>query len=598
MNRKIVFFFIIFNNLYCFSQDFLKKVPIAQLIPSPINHQRVSFTKFMETLVKFQVNVEDNQPKQIHYYDIEVVFTSEDRDGMDKRFSNPNAPFWFVKNDIFIENCKFDKTMWWVVNRLVFEGYFTWSGCDDIKTIFKDCQFKKTVRIDRNEIQFIDFQNCKFLHGYRHHHNSLQDYIKFYSCEFFINDKIQEDTRFSTFDDFVIYPRLFEIHQKTEGDVIIENSKFQLNPKLVANPKGKIDISMGSFSNLILKKSHFEGILNLSKTNVSNQFLLEDCYFRENIIIDAFNVNPNNTRIQWTNIKNHKLSVYDEKEGIISGSNNITNENVLNNLIASYANFYAVYKTQGNRIYANSCYVEWKDIETHFLKFKSEKQPEFYFIYWMNLFLKKFCDYGTNPLKSIYLSFWVLLIFAGLYFFSPYKQNDNDFSFFDKLKIYGLYFSEKISITQIFMEQYFSKLSDNTSKYIEFVNFTQHQSNLPHFFKLWALPYHWKQKFILKIYLKIYHWIDQFHEPWKNLSYKQKLKAIFIFGSLITFDFVVFITKRFLDSFTLSLNVFSTLGFGDIPIHGHVRYFTIIEGFIGWFLLSIFSVALLSQVIQ
>lgn len=592
---------ILYINLFSlqsFTQVVLKKVPISKLIPSPINHQKVSFTKFIETLVNFQVKEDKNQPKQIHFYDIEIVFTSEDREGMDKRFSNPNAPFWYIKNDVFIENCKFDKTMWWVMNRLVFEGFFTLSGCEDIKSIFKHCEFKKTVRIDRNEIKFMDFENCKFYHGYRHHHNVLQDYMKFQYCEFYINEKIQDDTRFSAFDDFVTYPRLFEIHQKTEGDIIIENCKFQLNPKLVENPKGKIDISMGSFSNLILIKSHFEGILNLSKTNVSNQFLLEDCFFRENIIIDAFNVNPNNTRIQWTNIQNHKLCVYDEKEGIISGEDSIFNENILNNLIASYANFYSVYKTQGNRFYANSCYVEWKNIETQFLSYKSKKQSDYQFIYWMNVFLKEFCDYGTNPLKSIYISYWVLLFFAAIYFLSPYKQNQNDFSFFDKLKIYGLYFSEKNSITQIFMEQYFSRSINNKTQYIEFVNFTKHQPNLPYFFKLWSLPYQWKQNFIMKLYLKIYQWIDQFHEPWNNLTFRKKIKAFIIFGSLISFDLVVFIIKRAFDSFTLSLNVFSTLGFGDIPVQGYVRYFTIFEGFIGWFLLSIFSVALISQVIQ
>ncbi len=78
---------------------------------------------------------------------------------MDKRFSNPNAPLRYIKNDIFIENCKFDKTMWWVVNNLVFEGYVTISGCEDIKAIFKNCQFQKTIRIDRNDIQFIEFDN-------------------------------------------------------------------------------------------------------------------------------------------------------------------------------------------------------------------------------------------------------------------------------------------------------------------------------------------------------------------------------------------------------------------------------------------------------
>ncbi|HMP99667.1 MAG TPA: potassium channel family protein [Cyclobacteriaceae bacterium] len=51
-----------------------------------------------------------------------------------------------------------------------------------------------------------------------------------------------------------------------------------------------------------------------------------------------------------------------------------------------------------------------------------------------------------------------------------------------------------------------------------------------------------------------------------------------------------------LNAITLSLNSFTTLGFGDIPTKGVARYLCIVEGFIGWFLLSIFTVALINQV--
>ncbi len=52
-----------------------------------------------------------------------------------------------------------------------------------------------------------------------------------------------------------------------------------------------------------------------------------------------------------------------------------------------------------------------------------------------------------------------------------------------------------------------------------------------------------------------------------------------------------------LNAITLSLNAFTTLGFGDIPTHGAARYVTIVQGFIGWFLLTIFSVSLINQVL-
>jgi hypothetical protein len=50
-----------------------------------------------------------------------------------------------------------------------------------------------------------------------------------------------------------------------------------------------------------------------------------------------------------------------------------------------------------------------------------------------------------------------------------------------------------------------------------------------------------------------------------------------------------------LNAITLSLNAFTTLGFGNIPTHGIARYICVLEGLIGWFMLSIFTVALINQ---
>ncbi len=60
---------------------------------------------------------------------------------------------------------------------------------------------------------------------------------------------------------------------------------------------------------------------------------------------------------------------------------------------------------------------------------------------------------------------------------------------------------------------------------------------------------------------------------------------ILVFGIIISF----------LNAITLSLNAFTTLGFGNIPTVGIARYVCVVQGFIGWFLLSLFTVALINQ---
>jgi hypothetical protein len=64
--------------------------------------------------------------------------------------------------------------------------------------------------------------------------------------------------------------------------------------------------------------------------------------------------------------------------------------------------------------------------------------------------------------------------------------------------------------------------------------------------------------------------------------------------------FLVVITglvASFFNAITLSVNSFVTLGFGTIPTRGLAKYICIFQGFLGWFLLSIFIVALINQIL-
>ena len=61
---------------------------------------------------------------------------------------------------------------------------------------------------------------------------------------------------------------------------------------------------------------------------------------------------------------------------------------------------------------------------------------------------------------------------------------------------------------------------------------------------------------------------------------------------------LIVIGIKILNALMLSINTFTTLGFGEIPIKGLPRYLAIIQGFIGWFMLTIFSVSLISQLLN
>lgn len=79
----------------------------------------------------------------------------------------------------------------------------------------------------------------------------------------------------------------------------------------------------------------------------------------------------------------------------------------------------------------------------------------------------------------------------------------------------------------------------------------------------------------------------------KDIASKNREKSFLATVGFVAYSGLI----HLLNALTLSLNAFTTLGFGDIPTHGAARYVTIVEGFIGWFLLTIFSVSLINQVL-
>jgi hypothetical protein len=310
--------------------------------------------------------------------------------------------------------------------------------------------------------------------------------------------------------------------------------------------------------------------------------------------MDAFNINPINTRIQWSTVNDNRIAVYDPKsKQIFHGGliDSVHDEFLFNNLISCYANFYSAFKAQGNKIAANECYVEWKNIETQYDRnaYKKVGGKKLFFYYAMNVFLYIFCDYGTNPLKAINIALYVLPGFTVKAFGRR--------SLFEQLKLYGYYLSSPGTLLEI-EDAEFAKKKEPKS-YSEFISFLQTTGKkIPWYFHIFGKPIYYMEKIKEKPARLFYKFIDWFPDEWNTLSGSRKFLATAVYGIVVLFTIMWYLVIHTLDSIVLSLNVFSTLGFGQIPIKGIPRYLSIIEGFVGWFLLSIFSVSLISQVIQ
>lgn len=260
--------------------------------------------------------------------------------------------------------------------------------------------------------------------------------------------------------------------------------------------------------------------------------------------------------------------------------------------------FYDFYKLQHDSDYANQVYIEFKDLETKRLAYLYNQNPSFksFFTVKINQFLKIFSAYGTEPQRAVVFSMYVILLFALIYLFFPNSWDTNGKKrIMNRYAFFFTYMNKKAGIHEVYLEQQKNELLE----FHEFKNLVAQQGKtVPKFFTATALPlYKWAisgskltEAFLSKI--------DIMKGTWNELPTKKRWwKSLLLIGAFsITICYDVLI--KILNALMLSINTFTTLGFGEIPIKGLPRYLAIIQGFIGWFMLTLFSVSLISQLLN
>jgi len=282
--------------------------------------------------------------------------------------------------------------------------------------------------------------------------------------------------------------------------------------------------------------------------------------------------------------------------------NDIVSENAyqskINMLLSQYRFLIRVYNTHGSP-YVNSCILKLKNIETKIKGYEYYRNPntQKWFNWKGSQFLKWYSDYGMNPFKALSYCFWAIFYFAMFYFFfySEWDKINRKF-LIKKINFMIDYFTNKNTIQDIY----------NTSNNIEIIKLNEfkeklnkNKNYLPNFiFPLAKTVY--KISLLRVNILNFYYQKIDFmaRTKWNSLQKNKQYKIgtfTFLFIS-IYITYLVFV--RLLNSIVLSINAFSTLGFGQIPVRGFSKYIAIIEGFIGWFMLSVFLVSLLSQMMS
>ena len=459
-----------------------------------------------------------------------------------------------------------------VLKNIHFKENFEIYGLKNSRFSFTRCVFDKLHQMRLiNSLFFLSYIECSFKDTYRLNNPLEPVQILFIKCEF-------------------DGPVHFSSNQSTPS-IVLKNSNIN---------QEDIEFSLQSkYNSISIDSTYTKKGVKLNGIDITNYFEITNSDIG-GLEIDGANFPPNNTYLPFNQVSK-KLSVYNyEQDQSYFGitDQDLENKEKYDRLIASYAKLLSVYKSRSESESYNACYVEMRKKQTAYSKFLYTKDKTFsnYTVYQLNVFMGVFSDYGTRPTKAIIFSLYVILAFALIYLFFPNSWDKHGKNrIVDRYTFFMKYMNKNAGIHEVYLDDKKSELLqyDEFKKVIETSGKT-----VPKFFSATALPlYKWAVSGT-KISAAFLKRIDIMKGTWSDLPNHERIwKSILLIGAfLIALAYDIFI--KMLNALMLSINTFTTLGFGEIPIKGLPRYLAIIQGFIGWFMLTIFSVSLISQLLN
>ncbi|MCH8317941.1 MAG: two pore domain potassium channel family protein, partial [Bacteroidetes bacterium] len=526
----------------------------------------------------------------------DIVFDETKDNEFRKRSENDQAEEIIINADIVIKNCNFKTAQltdaYIRLNHFTFRRNVSFDVNKAVGMELHNCTFNAELIFWDNDFSYLNLQHV-YLKG-----SFLEENNQFKSITF--NNVVFEANHDRKSCYFILSSKHIEL-------LIIYDSKFQLSDSLKELPIEPTLIPDVWFSvltdNLTFYNNTFDLPVSFGGLSAIVSLNVEECSFSNFIDVEDINFPERNINFDWKMLSGRLCIMKNNDEDILDVYLGKTDAEIadfyfLKELIAAYNKFFKIYRERGDIESANACFVEMKDIDTRRLKYNYEQSPalESYLTYKVNVFLKFFCDYGTNPPKSLIISFYVILIFSVFYFFfqSDWDKINRSFLMRKSNKLLQ-YFRSEQKLEDFYSEQHKAELQ-SWSAFKD--NIIQSKNEIPLFITLLLKPLYHISILHHQVTSWLYRRTDILSGRWIDQKPARKWFVATTVSISIIFYLVYLVVLRSFNAFFLSINTFSTLGFGDIPVKGISRYIAILEGFIGWFLLSIFSVSLISQILQ
>ncbi len=470
---------------------------------------------------------------------------------------------------VIIQNCKFpDNTC--QVRNIVFQNNISFGDCKGaVQLIFYNCTFKQGLDFLSSDLGMIQFEYCSILHRTVIVESQISIF-SFKNCSFYTDNKAVKS----------IYKIGYEIENQSYQYLfyILLNEKkintFQLSKcKILPTDVMPVLCFMGGkYDNIYFNGINFaNSIVDFSICSVKENFTVRNCKFNRPFGMRQFNFPQDNTSFIWSQLDSVGLgyyTIYDKSPYTNKTDTLISDAYSFNELNSSYRKFFSMYRTQGDIESANACYKQMKDMETgkHHYLYQQNSSVNKWFNWRFNRFLKYFSEYGTNPVQSLIISMWTILIFAAVYFFfySDWDGINRTFLIKQHRKIMQ-YFRSEQRLEDFYTENYIEdfKTFADYKKEME-----ESKLELPFFIVLPGKPLYLHSIIKHKILTFFYRRTEVLQGRWINLKPARK-----VFVALtVSLSHIIYIIYpgfiRALNATTLSINAFSTLGFGAIPVKG------------------------------
>lgn len=603
--NKIILLFVMQLSINSYSQTIDYKVYSHTQFFQLIANEKDSVFKLENAFIKFDVNTDGKFAFKMD--GITPIFKTKDSIVIDKYIDFYNVHFEHLKSEEgqAFPHITFNKDI-----RII----------DATSLMFYNCTFKGELFLDtsvlgNNEILFFE----------KTYPNFGPD-IGFFNCKFENNIYLDVGSiAHSSTISFNMFSNTFNSKKvRYESKIATSSIRETHIDENIFNGKGYITIAVDNSLFTSIYKNNFGDqrvLFSKESFNDNQMYIVEKNIFNKSLLvhINQFSINHVYRWKQWKEKVRSEAGIDNYikhlmENGAELGYEELFKDDATYNYYISkgryeienaykfemqlLGQFYDFYKLQHDNEYSNAVYVEFKDLETQRYKFLHQTQPSFstYFAWKINQFLRVFSSYGTKPALSIIFSLYVILIFALVYMFFPNSwESERKNKLMKRLRFFTKYFRQNEGIREIYEEE----RQFDVMTYQEFQDYmTLSKKEIPGYFMWLAKPIYYFSSYNYKTTTKFLKHTDFLKGRWVDLPKRRKAISSIVMGLWMVLLIVYDILIKFLNALTLSVNTFTTLGFGEIPTKGLPRYLAIIQGFIGWFMLTIFSVSLISQLLN